>query len=96
MPLKDKMLEMLQRTGENGIKGIHKGSDPDALSRLLLWRVEQLITDEVVKTAPDTGKQVFVNLRAVGNAAKTSTDVRATLCIVVPADDNHVKMDMRC
>ena len=33
----------------------------------------------------------MLNLRAVGNAAKTSTDVRAPRCFVVPADDNHVK-----
>ena len=51
----------------------------------------QLITDEVVKTAPDLVKQVLLNLRAVGNAAKTSTDVRATWCFVVPADESHIK-----
>ena len=39
----------------------------------------------------DPGKQVLLILRAVGNAAKTSADVRATRCFVVPADENHVK-----
>ena len=39
----------------------------------------------------DPGKQVLLNLRVVGNAAKTSADMRATRCFVVPADDNHVK-----
>ena len=50
----------------------------------------QLITDEAVKTVQDPGKQVLLNLRALGNAAKTSADMRATRCFVVPADDNHV------
>ena len=44
-------------------------------------------THEAVKTAQDPGKQVLLNLRAVGNAAKTSADMRATRCFVVPADD---------
>ena len=39
----------------------------------------------------DPGEQVLLNLRAVGNAAKTSADMRATRCFVVPFDDNHVK-----
>ena len=39
----------------------------------------------------DPGKQVLLNLRAVGNAAKTCADMRATRCFVVPADDNHVQ-----
>ena len=34
----------------------------------------------------------MLNLRVVGNAAKTSADMRATRCSVVPADDNHVKL----
>ena len=77
-------------------KGVqHQGHSqrkrPDALLRLLLWRVAQLITDEAVKTIQDPGKQVLLNLRAVGNTAKTSADMRATRCFVVPADDNHVK-----
>ena len=71
-------------------QGHPQGKRPDASLRLLLWRVAQLITDEAVKTAPDPGKQVLLNLRAVGNEAKTSTDVRAPRCVVVPADDNHV------
>ena len=56
-----------------------------------LWRVAQLITDEAVMNAQDPGKQVLLNLHAVGNVAKTSTDVRAVRCFGVPADDNHVK-----
>ena len=91
-PSRDKMLEMLQRTRDNSIKGIHKGERPDALLRLLLWRVAQLITDEAVKTAQGPGKQVLLFPCAVGSAAKTSADMRATRCIVVPADDNHVKL----
>ena len=78
-PSKDKMLEMLQRIREQ-YQGHPQGKRLDALLRLLLWCVAQLITDEAVKTAPDRGKQVLLNLRAVGNAAKTSTDVRATSC----------------
>ena len=70
----------------NRIKDHPQGKRPDASLRLLLWRVAQLITDEAVKTAQDPGNQVLLNLRAVGNAAKTSTDVRATRCFVVPAD----------
>ena len=82
------MLEMLQRTRENSTKGHPERKRPDALLRLLLWRVAQLITDDAVKTMQDPGKQVLLNLRAVGNAAKTSADMRATRCLVVPADDN--------
>ena len=91
MPLKGRMLEMLQRTREKQYQGHPQGKRPDALLLLLLWRVAQPIRDEVVKTAPHPGKQVLLNLRAVGKAAKTSTDVRATRCFVVPADDNRVK-----
>ena len=65
---------------------------PDALLRLLLWRVAQMITEEIVAATPDPGKQVLLNLRTVGIAAKTSTELRATRCFVVPADDNHVKL----
>ena len=68
-------------------QGHPQGKRPDALLPLLLWRVAQLITE----TAPEPVKQVLLNLRAVGIAAKTSTDMRATRCFVVPADDNHVK-----
>ena len=77
-PSRDQMLEMLQRARENMIKGIHKGKRPDALLRLLLWRVAQLITGEAVKTTQDPGKQVLLNLRAVFNATKTSADMRVT------------------
>ena len=68
------------------------GKRPDALLRLPQWRVAQLITDEAVKTAQDPGKQILLNLRAVRNAAKTSADMRATRCFVVPTDDNNVKL----
>ena len=63
-------------------EGHPQGKRLDALIRLLLWRVAQLITDEAVKTMQDPGKQVLLNLRAVGNAAKTSADMRATRCFV--------------
>ena len=58
---------------------------PDALLRLLLW------PEEIVPATPDPGKQVLFSLRTVGIAAQTSTELRATRCFVVPADDNHVK-----
>ena len=66
-------------------QGHPQGKRPDALLRLLLWRVAQLITGEAVKAMQDPGKQVLLSLRAVGNAAKTAPDMRATSCFVVPA-----------
>ena len=51
-------------------QGHPQGKRRDALLRLLLWRVAQLITDEAVKTAQDLGEQVLLNLRAVGMQAR--------------------------
>ena len=47
--------------------------------------------EEVVAAKPDPRKQKLLSQREVGTAAKISTELRATRCFVLPADDNHVK-----
>ena len=79
--------EMPQETREQ-YRGHPHGKRPDALPRLHMWRVAQLITEEIVAATPDPGKQVLLNFREVGTAAQTSTELRA---FVVPTDDNDVK-----
>ena len=48
IPSRDKMLESVANNKGEKYQGHPQGKRPDALLRLLLWRVAQLITDEAV------------------------------------------------
>ena len=84
----------ISKEPDRAISGSGEAKLLDAVEMLTLnleWRVAQLIMDEAVKTMQDPCKQVLLSPRAVGNAARTSAYMRATMCFVVPADDNHVQ-----
>ena len=91
--LSKRVLRPLSRCCKGPAEAIPKAPEkqPDALLRLLLWHVAQMITEEIVAATPDPRKQVLFSLHTVGIAAQTSTELRATRCFVVLADDNHVK-----